>query len=193
MVESTMAKELTDIRKEKAMAALSPHIKRTIPAREEVDASTAGVEVKTLEEALNFAVDEGTRTYEYYMELAVRVKDRWAREAFESFAAEELGHIERFVAVRQSPRATARPCNVPSLKLAEYVNAEVWPHENMDTREAYVVALKAESTAYQRYLDLADNAATRDIQGVFLALAEEVAKHRLKLEMEYDDYVFAQN
>lgn len=158
-----------------------------------MEASPAGAEVKTLEDALNFAVDEGTRTYEYYMELAVRVKDRWAREAFESFAAEELGHIERFAAMRQSPRGKPKPQDVTSLKLAEYVTAEVWPHENMDTREAYVVALKAEGTAYHRYLELADNAATREIQEVFLALAEEVAKHRLKLEMEYDDYVFAQN
>ncbi len=175
------------------MAALSPEIRKPIPAAGEVEAPAAGPEVNTLDDALNFAVDEGTKTYEYYMELAVRVKDRWAREAFESFAAEELGHIERFVAMRQSPRARAKPHDVPSLKLAEYVTAEVWAHENMDSREAYVVALKVESTAYHRYLDLADNAATREIQEVFLALAEEVAKHRLKLEMEYDDYVFAQN
>jgi rubrerythrin len=175
------------------MTALSPEIRETLPSMEQAQETSLELEVRTLEDALNFAVDEGTKTYEYYMELAVRVKDLWAREAFESFAAEELGHIERFVAMRQTPRVKARPYDVPSLRLTDYVTAEVWPHEDMDAREAYVVALKAESAAYHRYLDLADRAATRDLQEVFLALAEEVAKHRLKLEMEYDDYVFAQN
>jgi rubrerythrin len=63
----------------------------------------------------------------------------------------------------------------------------------MDTREAYVIALKVESGAYRHYVDLADQAATPEIQEVLFSLAEEVAKHRHKIEMEYDDYVFAQN
>jgi rubrerythrin len=175
------------------MARTTTDTKKTVTVKDAEQRPTAVLEFKTTEDALNFAVDEGTNAYEYYMDLAVRVKDPWTREALEGFAAEELGHIERFVAMRHSPRRAPKPHNVPGLQIVEYVTAEVWPHENMDTREAYVTALKVEGAAYRRYMDLADRAATPEIQEVFLALAEEVAKHKQKLETEYDDYVFAQN
>ena len=175
------------------MARTTPETKRTVQAESQELRAAVALEFKTVEDALNFAVDEGTKAYEYYMDLAVRVKDPWTREALEGFAAEELEHIERFVAMKHSPRKAPKPHNVPGLKITEYVTAEVLPREDMDTREAYVIALKAESGAYRHYVDLADQAATPEIQEVFLSLAEEVAKHRHKIEMEYDDYVFAQN
>lgn len=175
------------------MVRTTPETKKTVQVKDQGLRAAVALEFKTVEDALNFAVDEGTKAYEYYMDLAVRVRDPWTREALEGFAAEELEHIERFIAMKHSPRKAPKPHNVPGLKIAEYITAEVLPREDMDTREAYVIALKAESTAYRRYVDLADQAATPEIQEVFLALAEEVAKHRQNIEMEYDDYVFAQN
>lgn len=175
------------------MARTTQETKSTIQAKGQELTAAVALEFKTVEDALNFAVDEGAKAYEYYMDLAVRVKDPWTREAFEGFAADELEHIERFVAMKHSPRKAPKPQDIPGLKITEYVTAEVLPRGDMDTREAFVIALQAESAAYRRYVDLADEAATPEIQEVFLALAEEVAKHRQKIEIEYDDYVFAQN
>ena len=175
------------------MATIFHETQRNVQVQEEQRRRTTALEFKTVEDALNFAVDEETKAYEAYMDLAVRVKNPWTREAFDEFAAEELDHIERLVAMKHKPRAGVKPNAVPNLRITDYVSAEVFPHEDMDTREAYIIALKKESAAYSRYIDLADRAASLGVQEIFLALAEEVAKHRYKLEMEYDEYVFAQD
>ena len=53
--------------------------------------------------------------------------------------------------------------------------------------DALIVAMKKEKAAFKLYIDLA--AATQDekIKIVFLELAQEEAKHKLRFEIEYDD------
>ena len=55
------------------------------------------------------------------------------------------------------------------------------------------MAMKAEKAAFKLYTDLA--AATDDdgLKQIFLDLAQEEAKHKLRFELEYDDSILTEN
>ena len=53
--------------------------------------------------------------------------------------------------------------------------------------------MKAEKNAFVMYTSLAEQADDPDIREMFMALAQEEAKHKLSFEMEYDDLVFTEN
>jgi rubrerythrin len=63
----------------------------------------------------------------------------------------------------------------------------------MTYEEALVVAMKKEKAAFKLYTKLAEKAPTEDLKDVFLSLAAEESKHKLRFEVEYDDYVLREN
>jgi rubrerythrin len=150
-------------------------------------------ELNTFEKVVEFAIREETKTYVSYMALAGQAKHPWTRKAFEEFAAGEVAHIDRLVEMKKAGRPSIKSENVPDLRIDEYLTAEVLPREDMDTREAYIFAIRAEEAAVNLYRDLAAKAVVTEIQELLLALAQEETKHKLKLETEYEDRVLGQN
>ena len=63
----------------------------------------------------------------------------------------------------------------------------------MDYQEALVVAMKKEKKAFKMYIDLAGATDDTNLQTVFMSLAQEEAKHKLRFEIEYDDFVMTEN
>ena len=63
----------------------------------------------------------------------------------------------------------------------------------MDYQQALIVAMKKEKKAFKMYNDLAAVVDDGSLQAVFLSLAQEEAKHKLRFEIEYDDYVMKDN
>jgi len=53
--------------------------------------------------------------------------------------------------------------------------------------------MKKEKKAFKMYTDLAATTEDAGLQSVFLGLAQEEAKHKLRFEIEYDDYVMTEN
>jgi len=71
--------------------------------------------------------------------------------------------------------------------------AELTPHDNMNYQEALVVAMQAEKHAYMLYNDLAGKIDDVALKDLFLALAQEEAKHKLRFEVEYDEHILTEN
>jgi rubrerythrin len=155
--------------------------------------AAAPPELATFEEVVDFAIREETKAYVSYMAFASQAKHPWTRKAFEGFAAEEVAHIGRLVEMKKAGHAYYKAEDVPDLKTGEYLTAELSPSEDMDTREAYVLAIRAEEAAVNLYRELAAKAEVPEVQRLLLNLAQEEAKHKLKLEMEYDDHFQGQN
>jgi rubrerythrin len=59
----------------------------------------------------------------------------------------------------------------------------------MTYAEALILAMKKEKAAYRLYTDLAGVAEAEELTNLFLSLAAEEAKHKLRFEIEYDDHV----
>jgi len=81
---------------------------------------------------------------------------------------------------------------VMDLKIGDYlIDVETGP--NLDYQEALIVAMKKEKAAFKLYTDLAAVTDYENLRSTFLLLAQEEAKHKLRFEVEYDDYVLSDN
>ena len=111
---------------------------------------------------------------------------RAVKDVFIQFAQEERGHKAKLQAVKAGKRLLVATRPVMDLKLADYLVSEE-PKPEMDYREALLLAMKKEKAAFRLYNDLATEATEPDIRDVFLVLAQEEAKHKLRFEIEYDE------
>jgi len=152
-----------------------------------------GQKFDAFDDVLTFAIEDKTRAYDLYSRFAERVQQPWTRKTFEGLAAEKLEQRKHLEEVKRTGQLLVKPQNVYNLKIADYVTTDVHPGENIDTREALILAIRVERDTLRLYTGLADRAGDAEIQGLFLALAQEQAQHLLKIETQFEDHVFAQN
>ena len=146
---------------------------------------------ESVEEVLEFAIEREAESRDFYMKLAERMENPAMQKVFENFATEELGHKMKLEAVKHGEVLLGQK-EVRSLDIADYV-VDVEPQPDMDYAEALVVAMKKEKAAYRLYLDLAAVAEDEELTDMFLLLAQEEAKHKLRFEIEYDDTVLKED
>ena len=82
---------------------------------------------------------------------------------------------------------TSLPTIAPTAVVDDPVDVE--PQPNMTYIEALLLAMKKEKAAYRLYVDLAAAGLDEELTAMFLALAAEEAKHKLRFELEYDGQV----
>src|SRR4030042_874803 len=142
---------------------------------------------ESVEEVLEFAIERETESRDFYMKLAERMDNQKMQEVFEKFATEELGHKMKLEAVKHGQILLAQK-DIESLDIADYV-VDVEPRPDMDYAESLVLAMKKEKAAYRLYLDLAAAAEDEELTDMFLSLAQEEGKHKLRVEIEVDETV----
>lgn len=140
---------------------------------------------------LDFAIDKEIEANRFYVGLAKKMKNPAMRRVFESFAKEELGHKAKLEAIKQGQKIQPA-AKVTDLRIADYV-VDVEPGPDMSYQDALVLAMKNEKAAFRLYMDLADQVQNKDQKAIFLVLAQEEAKHKLRFEIEYDDAVLTEN
>ncbi len=144
-------------------------------------------EWESLDEILDFAIDQEQVAADFYAKLAARVKNDAMRDVLEGFVQEELRHKSKLIAIKE--RGAGSLVNirtVPDLKVADYL-VDVDPTDDMGYEDALVVAMKMEKRAYQLYTDMAAKTEDDSIRQSLLALANEEAKHKQHFEIQYDD------
>lgn len=145
----------------------------------------------SVEEVLDFAIAREVESRDFYMKLAERMENPAMRKVFENFAIEEFGHRLKLEAIQRGEILLVEE-QVKSLDIADYV-VDVEPRPDMDYTDALVLAMKKEKAAYRLYLDLAAMAEDEKLTDMFLSLAQEEAKHKLRFEIEYDDTVLKES
>lgn len=144
--------------------------------------------LKTIDEILDFAIANEEQAAALYYGLAEKVERPGMREAFLHFAKEEEGHKERLLRIKAGELPTVSEKKVADLGITDQLaDAEVTP--NMTYQEVLVFAMKAEKSAFTLYTKLAEMTDDPAFRKVFLDLAQEEAKHKLRFEIEYDDQV----
>ena len=150
------------------------------------------MEFSSVDDVLKYAIRKEEDAYRLYMDLAGKMDKPAMREAFEQFAHEEQNHKAKLENVRKGQRLLSSEKKILDLKLGDYI-ADVEIHEHMSYQQALVVAMKEEKAAYQMYMKLHEVADDAKVKNLFLALANEEAKHKLRFETEYDELVFKEN
>ena len=145
----------------------------------------------SVDQILDFAIAHEIEAHEFYEELADKMDDPAMHDAFKAFAIEEMGHKMKLEAVK-AQEFSLREDKVTTLDIADYV-VEVEPKADMSYADALILAMKKEKAAYRLYLDMAAAAEAEELTDLFLALAQEEAKHKLRFEIEYDDVILKED
>jgi rubrerythrin len=150
------------------------------------------MEFQSADDVLDYAIHREEEAAAFYERLAERAERESMRRIFLEFAGEEKGHRAKLMAVKKGQKLQVSRREIRDLKIADYL-ADVDPEEELDYQQALVLAMKAEKEAYRLYLTLADSAEETSLRELFLDLAQEEAKHKLRFEIEYDDRVLRDN
>ncbi len=149
-------------------------------------------EFKSIDDILDFAIQSEQQAVEFYTELANNASNNEMIEVFTQFAKEEMGHKAKLMQIKKEGSFEIKGNKPVDLKIADYlVDVEVTP--NMSYENALVVAMKREKSAFKLYTNLAAQAPNETLKNTFLSLAQEESKHKLRFEIEYDDYVLREN
>ena len=146
----------------------------------------------TINDIPDFAIGEEQSAVDFYVSLATRSKSVQSKKTFENFAQEEMQHKENLIRIKEEGAFLMPEQKIRDLKIAEYL-VDVKPGPDMNYGDALILAMKKEKAAFRMYSVLADNAPDPSIRDVFLGLAQEESKHKLRFEVEYDDYVLKEN
>ena len=114
------------------------------------------------------------------------------QKVFRGFAAEELGHKKKLEMAKEGKLIIGQGSKVTDLKIADYL-VEVEPGRGMNYQDALVLAMKREKAAFKLYMDLSDLVSDPHMGELFLHMAQEEAKHKLRFEIEYDENVMEWN
>ena len=146
------------------------------------------MELKTIDQILDYAISNEEKAAALYHELAENVERPGMRETFLHFAREEEGHKARLLKIKDGEIPVVQEEKVANLGITEQL-AEPETAPNMTYQEALVFAMKAEKAAFVLYTKLAEMTKDSGLERVFKSLAQEEAKHKLRFEIEYDDHV----
>jgi rubrerythrin len=149
-------------------------------------------EFKDINDILDFAINSEQEAVEFYTRLASNAKNADMKNVFEQFAKEEIGHKAKLTKIKNEGIFSMPAEKVADLKISDYI-VSVKATPDMSYEEALVLAMKKEKAAFKLYSNLAAKAPNDDMKKLFLGLAQEEAKHKLRFEVEYDDNVMSEN
>ena len=147
---------------------------------------------KDINEILDFAINAEQRAVDLYTGLAEKSAVEDMKTVFMDFAKEEMGHKARLLKIKEEGIITLPDEKVNDLKISDYTG-DITPGENMDYREALLLAMSHEKAAFKLYSKLDERAPGDEFRKLFLSLAQEEAKHKLRFELEYDEFVLRDN
>ncbi len=147
---------------------------------------------ENINDILDFAINEEQMAVDFYSELAENAKTEDMQQVFTEFAEEEIKHKMRLLKIKEEGFYTLEKEKVADLKISDFV-VNVKPSTTMTYEEALVLAMKKEKAAFKLYTALAERAPNAELKDVFQGLAQEESKHKLRFEIEYDEFVLREN
>jgi rubrerythrin len=147
---------------------------------------------ESVEDLLEFAIQKEQEASEFYLDLASQMEKPHMREVFEGFAAEEQRHKAKLEGVRKGEVLKPSEDKIMDLKLADYLVEVELESEDMSYQQALVIAMKREKAAFKLYNDLAQTTGDDNLRLALMALAQEEAKHKLRMEIAYDEEILGE-
>ena len=149
-------------------------------------------EFKNIDDILNYAINAEQNAADFYTDLAKTARSKEMKETFAQYAKEELGHKARISSIKTSGKFDVPDNKVTDLKIGDYL-VDVQPHPDMDYQEVLILAMKREKNAFKLYTHLSQRAPNAEIKKLFHSLAQDEAKHKLRFEIEYDEFILKEN
>ncbi len=145
----------------------------------------------SVDEILDTAISQEEEAARFYTDLAEQATKPEMRQVFEGLANEELEHKEKLEAIKEGGLLTPASERLQDLNIAAYLeDVKIGPR--MTYQAALTLAMKREEAELKLYTDLADAAKDETVRATLLALAQEEAGHKLRIEIAYHEHVQAQ-
>jgi rubrerythrin len=145
-----------------------------------------------IDELFDFAISEEEKAADFYASLAEKMKKPAMASVFLEFAEEEKQHKARLLRVKENWITQTPHDKIASLAIADYV-VDITPSADMDYQQALQLAMSKEKAAFKMYSEMAYRTTDPDARKVFLLMAQEEAKHKLRFELEYEDVFLQEN
>jgi len=146
---------------------------------------------QTFDEIVREAVRKEADAASFYRMAGERVKSGISK-VFEEMAAEEEKHRKLLEDLDWDKVNQYELKDTPDLKISEYLE-DVPYDDSMSYQDAIRMAIKNEEKSRNLYLASAKHFTENpDMEKLFKMLAQEEAKHKLRLEQIYDDEVYNQ-
>lgn len=142
-------------------------------------------EQQTIYEAIRLAIRREQEAYSFLMAMSDCAKLPGIKSLLEDLASEELEHKDKL--------------ELELMKLGEVVPSEQTQGEaqnpyyieadecaDMDYADLLRLCMEKEDISFRLYLDLATQTHREQTREVFIALAEEELRHKLRFEAEYE-------
>jgi rubrerythrin len=150
------------------------------------------LELKTVDDVIEYAIGAEERAYNLYMSLYNIADNDAAKKALKEFAEEELKHKAILEGFKSGEVHASTRAKQVDLKLAETLG-DAYGEADMTYQEALVIGMKAEKAAYDLYTALADQVDDEGLRKTLLVIADEEMKHKAKFESEYEKNVLKEN
>ncbi len=147
---------------------------------------------ENIDDVLDFAIESEQKAVDFYHQLADRVKNEDMKNIFLEFAQEEVAHKAKLKKIKEEKVFIASSESISDLKISDYVDSVVIKPD-MSYQEALIVAMNREKAAFNLYTRLSKKTNVPELQNIFKMLAQEESKHKLRFEMEYDEFVLREN
>ena len=146
----------------------------------------------SVDDILNFAIRKEQEAMNFYMNLAGKSRNEEIKGVFEEFAQEELRHKAKLQKILTMGILSLPEDEVLDLKIADYT-VNITPKPDMTYEESLILAMNREKASYKLYINLARKVEDIGLKDLFQMLATEESKHKLRFEVEYDEYVLKEN
>ena len=152
-------------------------------------------DIGSIEEILEFAIAREMEAEAFYRVLAGRVSNPAMAELLLEFAKEETEHqaLLELEMLKLGQIVPAEKEEVDSERIFELMSEDYLPQDeswvDMSYEDLLVLGMRKEKASFRLYVGLAAIIQDEQLQDVLLSLAEEEAKHKLKLELDYDEVI----
>jgi rubrerythrin len=145
-----------------------------------------------LKDIIDFAIDKEKEAAHFYEQATEEESFSGPKEMFRELAQEERKHkafLENMENVTVEKSIAEYNLKwIKNLRRSNYiVNLDY--KKGMGYRDTLILAMKREEKALALYNDLLNQSVTESHKKLFKILCQEEAKHKLRLETVYDDYM----
>jgi rubrerythrin len=147
------------------------------------------MELSNFQEVITFAIRKEADAATLYETYANKVTSRGIKKMFEELMKQELGHKKMLQGITEQKVGDYKLTDIPDLKISDYSQEQAFKPD-MNFQEALLLAIKREENALNLYNNLVKSTNSSQLQKLFKTLAQEEAKHKLRLETEYDEHVY---
>ncbi len=143
---------------------------------------------KEFRKVVQFAVEKEIGTFHLYASCGRIARYSGAKELFEELAKEEEGHrrLLETLSIGRVDQAKLEP--VQDLRISDYL-IEVECKPDSSYADILRLVMKNEEHSVKLYNDLKASCRDEELKKLFVFLAQEEAKHKLKFEKIYDEEI----